>query len=431
MSQPSLHRKLTIERLGLRAEGIARDEGTTVYVPHALAGETIIAEVDGERGHLVEVVTPSPDRVAPFCQHYGVCGGCAIQVLAPAAYAQWKRGLVVNALSQAKLDLPLGDLVDAHGAGRRRATFHARFEKDALGRLIRDVGFMRARAHDIVDIVQCPILDPAMEGAITAARGLADVLATRLKPLDIVVTATEQGLDLDVRGVGSLPFAVQQGLVELAERLDLARISNHGTTVIERQSPFIRMGRANVVLPPGAFLQATAEGEAVLSRLVVNAIGKAARVVDLYSGVGTFTHRLAETAEVHAVESDGPALLALQKAANATPGIRMVTTEQRDLTRRPLMAAELGRFDAVVCDPPRAGAEEQMQQIAASTVPVVASVSCNAQTFARDAALLLAGGYTCDAVTPVDQFRHSTHVELVGIFRRPKQKSIKRRSLLG
>jgi 23S rRNA (uracil1939-C5)-methyltransferase len=160
-------------------------------------------------------------------------------------------------------------------------------------------------------------------------------------------------------------------------------------------------------------------------------MGKATKVADLYAGVGTFTHRLAEKAEVHAVESDAPALKALERAAHNTPGLRTVTTECRDLARRPLMGAELNRFEAVVCDPPRAGAEEQMKALAASTVQVVASVSCNAQTFARDAAILIAGGYACEGVTPVDQFRHSLHVELVGTFRRAKQKSAKRRNLLG
>ena len=431
MSQQSLHRKLIIDRFGQRAEGIARDEGGVIYVPHALAGETVIAEVDGERGRLVEVVEASPDRVPAFCSYYGTCGGCAIQVLAPAAYATWKRGLVAGALTHAKLDVPLGDLIDAHGAGRRRATFHARFTRDAMGRLHREVGFMQARAHQIVDIESCPILDPAMAGAIEAARSVAKSLATLLKPLDMVVTATNEGLDLDFRGTGDLDFRHQQALIELADRIDLARISNHGRVVIERRPPVIDMGRAKVVVPPGTFLQATAEGEATLARLVTEAMGKATKVADLYAGVGTFTHRLAEKAEVHAVESDAPALKALERAAHNTPGLRTVTTECRDLARRPLMGAELNRFEAVVCDPPRAGAEEQMRALAASTVQVVASVSCNAQTFARDAAILIAGGYACEGVTPVDQFRHSLHVELVGTFRRAKQKSAKRRNLLG
>jgi 23S rRNA (uracil1939-C5)-methyltransferase len=431
VSQPSLHRKLTIERLGQRAEGIARGEDGLIFVPHALPGETVVAEVDGERGKLIEVLTPSADRVPAFCPYYGTCGGCAIQVLAQPAYAKWKRGLVEAALSHAKLELPLADLIDAHGAGRRRATFHARFERDALGRLRREVGFMQARAHVIVEIDACPILDPAMAGAVAAAQGVARVLSQKLKPLDILVTATDEGLDIDVRGTGALLFELDQALVSLAERLDLARISNHGTVVIERRAPTLTMGRARVPLPPGSFLQATAAGEATLARLVLDAVGPAKRVADLFAGVGTFTHRLAEKAEVHAVESDAAALAALQRGANGTPGIRMVTTERRDLSRRPLQGTDLSSFDAVVCDPPRAGAEEQMQALAASTVQRVASVSCNVQTFARDAAILIAGGYVCEGVVPVDQFRHSTHVELVGTFRRPKAKSARRRNLLG
>lgn len=427
----SLSRKLEVLRLGQRAEGLARDDNRLVAIAHALPGETIIAEVDGERGKLVEILTASPDRIAPVCRWYGTCGGCAIQVLAAPAYAVWKRDLVAAALAHVKVEAPLGDLVDAHGKGRRRATFHARVDRDALDRQRIEVGFMQARAHQIVEIDDCPILDPALAGALSAARAVARVLAATGKPLDIVVTATREGLDLDFRGTGPLGFDLEQALIRLAETLDLARISNHGSAVIERRPPVILMGRAQVALPPGGFLQATEAGEAVLAGLVQDAVGRAARIADLFAGVGTFTHRLAETAEVHAVESDAAALLALQKAAHGTAGLRTVTVELRDLNRRPLMPGELTRFDAVVCDPPRAGAEEQMRALAASKVPVAVSVSCNVQTFARDAAILVAGGYALENVTSVDQFRHSAHVEMVGVFRRARVSAARRRRLLG
>lgn len=422
---------LKIEYLGQRGEGVADAVDGQVYVAHALAGETVRAEVTGERGQLVDVVTPSPDRIAAFCKYYGVCGGCAVQALAWPAYADWKRNLVVSALAHSGINIEVAPLIDAHGEGRRRATFHARFERDERGAAVMEVGFMRARAHAIVEIDNCPVLAPSMHNAIAAARGVAEALKSKERPLDIVVTATDEGLDVDVRGTGKLDFILSQKLVAAAGALDLARVSNHGEIMIERRTPLLTMGNARVAPAPGAFLQATEAGETELARLVSASVGKAKRVVDLFSGVGTFALRLAEKAEVHAVEYDAPMLTALTRAANEAKGLRMVTTETRDLYRRPLLVDEFARFDAVVFDPPRAGAEAQAKILATSSVATVIAVSCNVQTFSRDAKVLIDGGYVCESVTPVDQFRHSAHVEMVGVFRRPKPKGKARSRLLG
>ncbi len=422
---------LTIEKLGQRGEGVAQGADGPVYVAHGVPGDRLVAEVAGERGDIVEILAPGEGRVAAFCEWHAICGGCAVQTLAWAAYAEWKRGLVVSALAHAGVAADVAPLVDAHGEGRRRATFHARFARDDRGAALLEVGFMRARAHDIVAIDACPILAPRMAGAIAAAHAVAEALKSREKPLDIVVTASDEGLDVDARGTGPLDFALSQRLVAAAGRLDLARVSNHGEIVIERRAPMLAMGRARVALPPGAFLQATRAGEEELARLVAAGVGKARKVADLFSGVGTFALRLAEKAEVHAVESDAPMLAALERAAHGAPGLRETTTEQRDLFRRPLLAGELARFDAVVFDPPRAGAEAQAKLLASSGVPCVVAVSCNAQTFARDAKILIDGGYSCESITPVDQFRHSAHVETVGVFRRAKPKGKARARLLG
>jgi 23S rRNA (uracil1939-C5)-methyltransferase len=432
MTDFELNAELTIARLGQRGEGLARRDGDMVAVPYALPGETIRAEIDGERARMVDVLTPSRDRTPAFCPYFTICGGCAVQTLAWPAYADWKRGLVVEGLSRAKIETAIAPLVDAHGAGRRRATFHASVHDEGAGRKRLELGFMQARAHAIVSIDHCPILDPAMKGAIEAAREAATVLIPLEKPLDIVVTATLEGLDVDLRGSGPLDFGYRQALITVATRRDLARISNHGEIIIERRAPTLQMGKALVALPPGGFLQATAAGEEALARLVREGVGASKKIADLFAGSGTFALRLAEKAEVLAVEGDAHALRALARAAGHTQGIRHLKAEHRNLYTRPLMAGELDAFDAVVFDPPRAGAEAQAKALAISPVPVVVGVSCNVQTFARDARILIDGGYALEKVTPVDQFRHSAHVELVGVFRKaPPAKTKRRGRLLG
>jgi 23S rRNA (uracil1939-C5)-methyltransferase len=310
-------------------------------------------------------------------------------------------------------------LIDAHGEGRRRLTLHVRYPDRAMR-----VGYMAARSHDIVEIAFCPIAEPALkESAPEIARALAERLARGRKPLDIQITAAETGFDVDLRGHGPVSERERQDLVALAADLDLARLALHGEVLVERRAPVITMGRAAVVPLPGSFLQATRAGEEILAGLVAGACAGARRIADLFSGVGPFALRLAERAEVHAVEGDRGAIAALDKAARAAPGLRRVSTEVRDLFRRPLLSPELDAFDAVVLDPPRAGAEAQVRQLALSRVPLVVSVSCDAGTFARDAAVLAAAGYRLERVVPVDQFKHSPHVEVFGVLRRePKKK---------
>lgn len=408
--------RLRIDRLGARGDGIAAAGDGPVYVARALPGELVAAERAGERGTLLDVFEASPDRVAAYCPEVGRCGGCATQEYAQEAALRWKRQLLVDAF--AREGIAAGDLVspavDAHGAGRRRATFHARGGPD--GKVA--VGFAEARSHAIVAIRDCPLLAPTMAGALPAARAVAAALVSRGKPLDVAVTATEAGLDVDVRGSGPLPEAMRLRLVALAEKFDLARLSIHGDVVVARRKPVIAVGRATVTPPPGGFLQATQAGEEALATLASVAIGKAKRIADLFCGVGAFALRLADRAEVFAADSERPAVAALDAAARATPGLKRVTAEARDLFRRPLTPKELERFDAVVFDPPRAGAEAQARALAASKVKTVVAVSCNAATLARDAAILIAGGYRLVAATPVDQFRHSAHVEAVATFTR-------------
>jgi 23S rRNA (uracil1939-C5)-methyltransferase len=416
---------LTIDRLGARGEGVAQGPDGSIFVPYVLPGETIVAEVDGSRGTLAEVLTCSPHRIAPCCRYFSHCGGCAMQTLAADSYARWKRGLVTSALLRAGLTNEVLDLADAHGAGRRRAGFHARY---AHGRT--RVGFMQARAHEVVEIDSCPVLAASMDGALPAARAIAQALAASGKPLDILVTATASGLDVDLKGHGPLGEAATQTLVRIALAHDLARLSNHGRIVVSRRTPMLAMGKAMVAPPPGVFLQATGAAEETLAERVCAHVAGARYIADLFSGIGTFALRMAEFAKVDAFDLEEASLQALAKAARAA-GLRQVAVSPRDLFRRPLGAKELERYDAVVFDPPRAGAEEQAVALSASPVPIVVAVSCNAQTFARDAAALSAGGYEMTRVEPLDQFRHTPHVEIVACFRRRTKGLRTNRRLLG
>ena len=404
--------RLVITHIGHRGDGVAATADGDAFIPYTLPGET--AETEPVAGHpdrrnLLRVETPSPDRIAPFCPHFGICGGCATQHWAEAPYRAWKRDLVVTALEQAKIDADVGALIDAHGDGRRRAVLHAR--KHAT-RDILEVGFSTLRAHTLVPIDACPVLAPAMAGTIPAAWAIAEALSPLKKPLDIQVTATLNGLDIDVRGSGALGPRQTGALARIAETHRLARITRHGEMVTQRIAPTVRMGRAILVLPPGSFLQATQLGEETLARLVADHAGKPKNVADLFCGVGPFALRLAEKSKVTAIDADAAALEALAQAAHA-PGLKPVAVQKRDLFRRPLTAPELKSFDTVIFDPPRQGADAQARELAKSKVPLVIAVSCNAATFARDAKILIDGGYKLSAVAPVDQFKYTAHVEIV------------------
>ncbi|MEP7241359.1 MAG: RNA methyltransferase [Devosia sp.] len=344
------------------------------------------------------------ERAEPFCPYFGRCGGCTLQHFAPPSYLALKQELVAEALRRAHLVADVAVPIEAHGDGRRRATFHARGTA---------VGYMARHSHDLIDIAACPILVPALE-----SRGPALVrpIAATIGDCDVALTATDTGLDVAVRTErkGVRP----ERLTLLAQRSALARLSLNGETVLEARAPALRMSKAMVEIPTGSFLQATAMAEQTLAQLVVEGVGGAKSVADLFCGLGPFALRLAETTRVFAADSDRAAIAALQKAANHAKGLKPIAVASRDLFRDPLAPVELGPYDAVVFDPPRAGAEAQARELARSKVKTVVAVSCEPRTFARDAAILVAGGYRLETVTPVDQFAWSMHVEMVGVFRR-------------
>jgi len=399
--------------MGHRGDGIADTPAGLVYVPFTLPGEVVSADpVAGhpDRRQLVAIDEPSPDRVAPISPYFGSCGGCALQQWGLAKQQEWKRQKLIEALAHVGLRPEVAPTIDAHGEGRRRVVLHARRRGDRV-----EVGFAAARSHEIVSIDHCPILALAMSGAIPAAWAIAEAIDSN-RPLDIQVTATDVGLDIDVRGSGQLSATQMAAVATLAETHKLARVTRHGELVAQRAQPVVTMGPAQVSLPPGTFLQATSAGEETLARFVLAHAGKAKTVADLFCGVGPFALRLARTARVTAADNDQGALDALKRAAASTRGLKPVSTIQRDLFRQPCGATELKSFEVVVFDPPRQGAQAQAHELAKSAVRIVVAVSCDTETFARDAKILADGGYRLEAVTPIDQFRYSPHVEIVAKF---------------
>jgi 23S rRNA (uracil1939-C5)-methyltransferase len=398
-----VHRAAEITALGSRGEGVALVAGRRVFVPFTLPGDVVELEVEDDRGTVVSIQDRSPDRIEPFCPYFTVCGGCLLQHVGPNAYATFKRDLVVSALTYAGIETKVAPLVDARGNGRRRAALHANEHM---------AGYMRARSHELLGIATCPILVPALkEMAPITARAVGALIG----PCDVLVTATATGIDAAVRSDKKLKA---EKLVPVAQRLKLARLSFNGETLYQARPPVIVMGAVDVEIPPQSFLQATEAAEHVLTELVLAGVGKAKSVVDLFCGVGLFALSLARSARIAAYDADRPAILALQKAVRYTRGLKPVTATVRDLFRDPLAPIELDPYDAVVLDPPRAGAEAQARELARSSVTTVVAVSCDPRTFARDAAILAAGGYRLLEVTPVDQFAWSPHVELVGVFRK-------------
>lgn len=398
-----------IERLGHRGDGIAAGP---VYAPRTMPGETVRGVRDGAQLTDIRIDRPSPDRVQPPCRHYKGCGGCQLQHASDRFVAGWKQDVVRAALAAQGLGADLRPIHTSPPASRRRATIAVRRTKS--GAL---AGF-HARASDvIVEIPDCRLLHPDLLQGLDALRDLAAIGAGRKSELAVTMTRSEAGLDVAVDGGKPLDGPLRAALGQAAARFRLARLSWGGETVAQNARPVQRFGAAAVVPPPGAFLQATADGEAALRAAVREIVGTSRHVADLFAGCGTFTLPLAETGEVHGVEGDGAMLAALDSGWRQARGLKRVTTETRDLFRNPLTAEELARFDAVVLDPPRAGAEAQVAQIAAARVPVVAHVSCNPVTFARDAGTLIRAGYGLDWVQVVDQFRWSAHTELAAAFR--------------
>ncbi len=401
---------LTIERLGHHGDGIAAGP---VFVPRTLPGEVVEGAVEAGRIAQPRIVTPSPDRVAAPCPHYRTCGGCALQHASDGFVAAWKADVVRTALAAQGLNAPIRGIATSPPRSRRRATLHGRRLKG--GPL---VGFHGRASGSLVAVPDCLLLTPAIMAAMPGLEALVGIAASRKAEVDLAVTNTDAGLDVAVTAALPMDRDRLAAVAAIAAQHDLARLTWNGETVVERRPPALRLGPADVALPPGAFLQATREGEAALLSAVTEALGEAEAVVDLFAGCGTFALPLSRRARVHAVEGDAALLAALDRGWRHGEGLRRLTVETRDLFRNAILAQDLAPYDAAVIDPPRAGAEAQTAALAVSRLTRIAAVSCNPVTFARDARMLVAAGFRLDWVQVVDQFRWSPHVELAAAFRR-------------
>ncbi|MCY7339853.1 MAG: class I SAM-dependent RNA methyltransferase [Sphingomonas bacterium] len=383
-----------IVRIAARGDGVS---ASGQHVAFAVPGDVI------EDGELIEGGGHQP----PPCRHFPTCGGCQLQHLTDAAYADYCTSRIVGALAQHGLTTTLRAPHLSPPRTRRRASLKA---QRAGGRVL--IGFNAAASHNIVDMLECHVLAPDLFALVAPLRKLLATMLPLKRGGEVQLTLADQGVDVALKGVEVVGLDAVEALTAFCERHRLARLTiDEGYGPEPRFEPgpvTVTLSGTPVGLPSGAFLQATADGEAALVGAVREALGEAQRPLDLFAGLGTFA--LALGGQVSAAEAARDAMLALKVAAP------MVRAEHRDLYRRPYDVAELAAFDAVVLDPPRSGAIEQIKQLVASGVPRIAYVSCNPATFARDAELLVAGGYKLDWVQPVGQFRWSTHVELAASF---------------
>lgn len=416
---------LRICGLGAQGDGIAELAGRPVFVPFAGPGDLVEVAIEGPKGQglagrLVAVLESGPGRAPPPCRHFGDCGGCAVQHLDEPGYADWKAGLLPEALARRGFgQAPIRPLVRVAPGSRRRAALSAVRRGDRVL-----LGFHARARHRVVDLLDCRILLPQLVKLLPPLRSsLAHVIADG-RTADLILTWTESGADLLILSTAAPALAGRQALSTFAETADLARIAwslpeGEPEPIAFRRPPLLHFGAVPVRLPPGAFLQPSVEGEAALVSAVLEGLAGAARVADLFAGCGTFSFPVAAArARVHAVDGAGPAIDALAAAARSAGLGPVVTAERRDLEARPLLGPELARHDAVVFDPPRAGAKAQAEELARSDVPRIVAVSCNPATFARDARILAEGGYRLDWIQPVDQFPWTGHLELVAAFAR-------------
>ncbi|NOR62767.1 MAG: class I SAM-dependent RNA methyltransferase [Rhodobacteraceae bacterium] len=401
--------EFNITRLGLKGDGITEDDR---FIPFSLPGEVFDGGFEGGAFNGTRL-TDSPARTTPPCPHFGTCGGCALQHASDDFLASWKVETITRALHAQGLSAPMRPIVTSPPQSRRRASFSARRTKKTT-----QVGFHKRGSAEIFPVEHCHLLKPEIMAALPACHAFASLGASRKGEIKISVTHSAAGPDISVLDAKLLDGPFRARLATLANEFAVARLAWNGEQIADRARPVQPMGKASVLPPSGAFLQATLEGEAALIAAMQEAVSGAKRITDLFAGCGTFTLPLAEMAEIHAVEGEVEMLKALDAGWRFAQGLKTVTTETRDLFRRPLVPLELKRYDAVIIDPPRAGAKAQMEEITASSIGLVGAVSCNPVSFARDAKILIDAGFTLDWVQPIDQFRWSGHVELAAKFSR-------------
>jgi 23S rRNA (uracil1939-C5)-methyltransferase len=404
MSEAGAGTIVEITRLGAQGDGVAETPDGPVYVPFALPGERWRLS-DGTAERLAE----SPDRRQPLCRHFGACGGCVAQHMSPELYRSWKLSALLQAFAHRGIDITPEPLRMVAPRSRRRAAFGVARRGDEVV-----LGFRREGTHALVDLTECPVLDPLIVEALPVLRELARLALPSGAGGRLIVTRAEEGLDVAIEeGKAQLAPETSAILARRAAEAGLQRLVVFGQLAYLNRPPSVRLGGVRVELPRAAFLQAVPEAEPIMTEIVLREVGKARHVADLFAGLGTFTFPMARQARVLAVDADRRAIEALEAAARAAPGLKPVSAKVRDLMREPLSRGELEGFDAVVLDPPRAGAKAQAEMLARSTVPKIVMVSCNPATAARDARVLIDGGYQIGSITPIDQFIYAPYLEIV------------------
>ncbi|NBO19214.1 MAG: class I SAM-dependent RNA methyltransferase [Proteobacteria bacterium] len=405
--------ELTVEALGGLGDGTGQWQGRAVYVAKACAGDVLCVRIthqnaEGLSADIVEILQPGPARADAPCPYFSRCGGCGLQQLQTPAYREFKTRLLHYAVSQAGYE-PQGEVVFLPTATRRRVEFKVLHTPQGV-----QLAFLAARSHQPVAVESCLVLAPALQALLVPLAQALSQFSGRETITAVSLTQADTGLDLLLTCAKPLPPQAMQPLLDIG----IARVScrvGEKLAVLHTQTPIVmQLGGVSVPMPPGAFLQASREGQAALTQGVLRALENAQNVADLFCGLGTFALPMAQTGKVvHAVEGEGASLASLRGAAKGLSGF---SCEQRDLFENPLAPAALSRFDAVVVNPPRAGAKAQMEKIVASRLSRVAMVSCNPATFARDARLLQQAGFRLVFAQGVDQFVYSPHLEIVACF---------------
>ena len=415
--------KVTIGELGGLGDGIVQVSGKTIYVPFTVSGDVVDIKCEGSKGRVRHIHQASTHRIDPICQHYTKCGGCQLQHVEDNYYRNWKTGLIETALINQGIDD--ADILPLHISpvgSRRRASFHA------IGRGGGEIvlGYAQKSSHNLIDLEMCPILVPEIVKFIIPLKSFLKKLLKKKQKMTIQVTRGDNGLDVIFKGKGEITLDLRMDLATLAEENNLSRISWFDTslkktyyeTLAERRKPYVKFGGHKVFFPEGSFLQATSQGQETLISTMLQGIVGCNRVVDLFSGCGTFSIAAANYANVHAVENNEDMLTALKNSSNLIRGIKQVTTELRDLFLRPLLPHELNKYDVAIIDPPRAGARHQMVEIINSDIKKLIMVSCNPVSFARDVQGLIEAGFKMGAILPIDHFLFSPHLEIITVFDR-------------
>lgn len=408
--------------MGSRGDGIAEHDGEPIFLPFTVPGDRVRAQLGacrggGREGRVVERLASGSGRAEPPCRHFGYCGGCALQHLDQASYRTFKLGVLRTALKRVGIDPGLVQPLQVVPPVRRRAQLG--LIRPRASHLPARVGFRERFRHELVDLRECPVLEPGLLGIVREFRLVAGDLVPPGGTAEVTLTRSDSGVDLLLEAAERPGLTALEALAEFAENCDVARIvwrsPSEEILVVERRPVRVVLSGVAVPFPPGGFLQASAAAEAILVDEVLAGIGPHRPVLDLYAGLGAFAFALAREGRVHAVEGDERAATAL---AHAAVGRADVTVERRDLARNALPPQALAAYAAAVFDPPRAGALQQAAALAVSTLAAVVAVSCNPATFARDAARLMAGGFRLEKVVPVDQFVWTPHLELAAVFRR-------------